>query len=97
MKIGAPGPNLSVHGPAATALKALNDGRPAQQAIIDNPASTPEQRTAATAEITRLENAANTAKARADSYPPGRSRTAGARDVRPAPRRRRGRRAAARA
>ena len=27
MKIGTPGPNLAVHAPAATALKALNDGR----------------------------------------------------------------------
>jgi hypothetical protein len=68
MKVGAAGPNLQVHAPAANALKAWNDAKPVQDGIINNPASTPEQQMAARAELTRLENAYNTAKARADSY-----------------------------
>ena len=68
MKIGAPGPNLAVHAPAAAAKTALDSGRPVQQAIIDNPASTPEQRTAAMGAIARLESTYATAQARATSY-----------------------------
>ena len=68
MKIGAPGPNLAVHAPAAAAKTALDGGRPVQQAIIDNPASTPEQRTAAMGAIARLESTYATAQARATSY-----------------------------
>jgi hypothetical protein len=66
--VAGPGPALLVHQPAIDAKKAMDTGIPMQQAIIDNPASTPEQKTAAMAEITRLTNAYNTAQARSDSY-----------------------------
>ena len=68
MKIGTPGPAMLVHTPAADARKALDTGRVAQDAIINNPASTPDQVTAARNELARLEGAYNTAKERADGY-----------------------------
>ncbi len=66
--VAGPGPALLVHQPAIDAKKALDTGLPAQQMIIDNPMSTPEQKTAAMAEITRLQNAYNSAQARSDMY-----------------------------
>jgi hypothetical protein len=68
MKVGTPGPNLAVHQPAADAKRALDTGKPMQEAILADANATPEAKTAAMAEITRLENAYNTAKGRADTY-----------------------------
>jgi hypothetical protein len=64
MKMGTPGPALQVHAPVATAQKAINDNN----AVINDPAATPEKRAEAMAAVERLQTAYNTAKARADSY-----------------------------